>query len=634
MVEIGYTTACQGFVYEPEASVPGGLLFDNKCESMVKLSQILTALSKNRVSQNTLALFFTLIVLTLCLATVIFVWPENSVYGKDTGLRFLQLLNFRRGSFAIQYPGYSLDPELSFAPYDPAVLINREIYIFITPLLPLLSVPFYTLFGYAGIYVVPILGALGASFVTYKIAQEIEIRSPAPLILILSMATPVLFYALSFWDHTLALFLAGLGLLLLVRALKHDNTLYALASGGAFGVGVWNRYELYAFSAAAFLGFLLTHPKERQLLRHFGVWGIGFSLAVIPLWIFNTILYHHPFGPSIGFRFSNIIPLLEFRSAVITFPGSAVSVPLWQRMITVIATHWVGGIPTRAMSISFGLSFGFLALVLRARALRSRTVILLSAVGLFIATDIALLLSSEFLLTGLLTTTPFLVMFFAYRSHGVNVVQNRIVSALVLTFLLFVVLGALTALSTGGPQWGPRYLLPAYIPLTLVAVHVMEQQYDELSALKRPIYSIVWSALLVMSLATQVKGLTAQYHLRQSRQFAHELIPQLPVEVIVSDGYQFLIEMAAYHYDYDKKFLFVEDEQEYNQLLETLEVHAIDTYAYFSLVEGNVSPTAKLEQFRVVPIDPPIYTFQRLESTYRRQYQPRRGLVLMEKENQ
>ncbi|MCJ7619716.1 MAG: hypothetical protein MUP64_05815, partial [Anaerolineae bacterium] len=181
------------------------------------------------------------------------VLPKAAFFSSDEGLKLIQVQNFLRkgwSDFTIDYPGRWLDPDLSFVPINnpPPLMQGERIFAAYPVFFPLLATPLYSLLGYAGLYVIPVVSGLATVLVTWWLARLLGARGSSS-ILVLGLCTPLLFYSLLFWDHTLGTLLATVALLLVIRTLLQRDRRWLLGGGAILGVSIWARTELYALAA-------------------------------------------------------------------------------------------------------------------------------------------------------------------------------------------------------------------------------------------------------------------------------------------------------------------------------------------------------------------------------------------------
>ena len=160
---------------------------------------------------------------------------------------------------------------------------------------PLLSAPFYRLFGFRGLHVLPGLAAvvIWAAFLVG--ARRLGLSPPQRTfaVALLVFGTPVALYGAMFWEHTLAVAFAFGGLVLLLE--RGVTPAWRLAAGGALvGASVWFREELLAL-ALALAGVSLLPERLRRAsgLPRRNAWAIGLGVgsAVFIYLSFNLFVY-------------------------------------------------------------------------------------------------------------------------------------------------------------------------------------------------------------------------------------------------------------------------------------------------------------------------------------------------------
>ena len=174
-------------------------------------------------NQDTLRFTIATALLSLIyLAIAWFYLPPDSIWSPDEGAKLLQTKSLRLQDgglmLDIEYLGEPIDPGLTFALSDPVrdllSVVDGRLTFERLPVFTLASLPFYKLLGMRGLYILPALfGALAALITTFLLDRPAR-RWPA--FLLVAFGSPVLIYAVLYWEHTLAcsLGLAGAAILL------------------------------------------------------------------------------------------------------------------------------------------------------------------------------------------------------------------------------------------------------------------------------------------------------------------------------------------------------------------------------------------------------------------------------------
>ena len=214
-----------------------------------------------------------------------FFLSSGTFFASDTGLRFLQIRELLRQdwqSLSVAYPGQFLDPELRFIPYYYAyAIINNQIYLSISPFFPLLAAFFYDKLGTAGLPVVPMLGGLATAVGVYALCQSQKVVRGRLAMWTTVFATPIVFYSVTLWDHTLANACAIWSLTGISYG-WHKKTWWPVLLGGmAAGLGAGQRPEMYVFMIALGLSALIVFWKQWTVLISVG---IGVILSLTAVW--------------------------------------------------------------------------------------------------------------------------------------------------------------------------------------------------------------------------------------------------------------------------------------------------------------------------------------------------------------
>jgi hypothetical protein len=126
-----------------------------------------------------------------------------------------------------------------------------------------LGVPLYDAGGTAGLLLLPLAGSLIAAYGGRRLALALGARSGWGAFWLVGTATPMLFYAGDFWEHS-----AAVGLALLALALALDGgTPRALAAGLLGGVAIVLRTEMVLYAVALGVGLVLLRDERRAWLR-------------------------------------------------------------------------------------------------------------------------------------------------------------------------------------------------------------------------------------------------------------------------------------------------------------------------------------------------------------------------------
>src|SRR3990172_7627008 len=147
--------------------------------------------------------------------------PEDVFYSGDLGLKYLMLQQYARGNFSLYLDNEKPDWvneawDDGLYPIKPPFVIQQEggrVVLF--PIwFQLVSTPFYLLFGFRGLYILPTLALWLVWWRFIILARFSKFPGWVTLLLVIGFifGTPLLVYGAIFWEHTLAVFLVLVGL--------------------------------------------------------------------------------------------------------------------------------------------------------------------------------------------------------------------------------------------------------------------------------------------------------------------------------------------------------------------------------------------------------------------------------------
>ncbi len=205
-------------------------------------------------------------------------------------------------------------------PFTPPYVYSMGAERFITfPFtFPLVSAPFYALFGDRGLYIVPLLALWSIWFRFWQIGRRARWDSLALCIGLVTLifASPLTLYGDMYWEHTLAVALAfwGVSALLFPRSSSNSQSTNpsanhsllsarrALGSGILIALAVWFRPEflclIVAVSMTAIMSWLLPQWRMSPPLTFAKVFMlIGAMVCTVGVFFaLNYSIYGHPLG--------------------------------------------------------------------------------------------------------------------------------------------------------------------------------------------------------------------------------------------------------------------------------------------------------------------------------------------------
>ncbi|MFB2978672.1 LA_3751/LA_3752 family putative glycosyltransferase [Microseira sp. BLCC-F43] len=260
------------------------------------------------------------IIFTLYLQLLI---PEDVFFSGDAGLK--ALLSKQLGSGQLRFD--LVPPPQTWV----QKLWNNGLYPFETPFVyklydkywitfpytfPLVTAPFYALFGYRGFYLVPLVATWAIWLSFYWACRRLKINSLLTAIglAVVIFASHLSMYSAMYWEHSLAVALAfhGFSTLLIPGNSQGLSKKDAILSGVLIGLAVWFRPEflclvglgvalvyfasLNQFRQLDFINKRLTLGKLNYLTKNREIFVISMVVTVALFFVSNKLIYNHPLG--------------------------------------------------------------------------------------------------------------------------------------------------------------------------------------------------------------------------------------------------------------------------------------------------------------------------------------------------
>ncbi|MBK8987823.1 MAG: hypothetical protein IPM39_17440 [Chloroflexi bacterium] len=491
--------------------------------------------------------------------------------GSDTGLRFLQireLIAQNWQSLAVRYPGQYLDPNFKYVPFYYAyALINNKIYLSISPFLPLLSSLFYNKLGMAGLPVVPVLSSLATAIGVYILGKQQRIVYPHLAMWAAIIATPLIFYTVVLWDHTLIAMCAVWSVVWLAYGWRQNKWWPALLSGATAGIGVGQRPEMYVIIISLALSLLVVFRSRFRMIIAFAV---GLLLSILFIWWWQYGWYGHPLGMptahnlmGYGKPITHHLPLQGGNPV----PQYAVA----SKFLGLLEARNIPGFGTFVLLM---LSIVLMTIGLR----RERQTVLKIGFGFSLAGyGLCIGFGLQDFMSGLLPTFPLLVFAISTDPQAKDEDNLRITRFVLTTSAVFLAMMLAVWPAYGGLQWGARYLLPVYPLLMFLAFanfsdFVQRPSFGLPDDVKRMALS-----LLVISILIQSVGLWQLDRQIEEQTKMRTLIEGIEARVIMTNRPFLPAEMSSVT---DKIFLYVSEEADFYDLLPRFWRQGIREFAY------------------------------------------------------
>lgn len=501
----------------------------------------------------------TLAVTLIYVSLLIWVIPLNGLWSGDQGVKLIQiiaLLQSKLHNLELPYPSAVLDPSATLSPL-PTMMAwqygGRYYSPFSYAYAVLTAIPFFT-FGYPGLYVIPVGATTVTLAVTAALAKQIAPAFQWEVPLLLGLATPLGFYALVLWEHALAVCLTTLAVFCLIQAMRQQRIAIAFLSGVFASLAFWMRSETIWLAPALLAAVMWTTPNNRRL---YGAYIIGWILGAMPLFIFNSLVFHHLLGPQVAVNYrmldiANPATFLSLRADIfkVMVVDIAADVPFWSTaaiMILLVVSHrWI--YPWLVLGVALMIIWGLLTT------------------------------SPLSLRTGLVSTFPLVV--FAARSGPQNSPQRLSIKFLVIAVLMYTIGVVLTAPNDGGAQWGPRYLLPVVPLVLLLSLNGVARLLDEQYGIPRSALILALVLVVVSSVWIQIRGVRRLQASAQDTLHIVQIVNTRPHQVVATDvwfGPQILAPLF-----FDHNVLWLSSPEKLNDLHALLQRNQISGFTYLS----------------------------------------------------
>jgi hypothetical protein len=456
--------------------------------------------------------------------------PPDGFFSSDEGVKFIQLRALAENGFRsarIPWPGDGLGLDRRYAVVERFFeLRGGELYSPHPLLFALASAWGWLLFGFRGLYILPLFAGAAAAALTMRLAREFGARRPWLAGAVVAFASPIFFYSLCYWEHTaaVALWLGGFALLL-----KRSRP-RLLGAGALWGLGAAIRPEFYWLAAWSVAALFLFYKGERVRAAAwpaaaFAVTAAGLELIMQAAWGQPAFMR---FGANLGY----VMP----RGAMMFLYGVDHSL--------VAFTPWPLGV-----AAAFVLLFVLIGFKWRP--------------GVYVAAGAAVLLALAYaqFFRGYATSLPaafpaifglvFLARAEVRRSFGRMPPREKSFYAAASAFAvtLFVVIP-----DSSGYAWGPRFLLYV-LPAAAVA---LTREVEAKGGRDRVLRVAFVGSFLALSAAMQVFGLVRLAEGKTARRELTAFLASRPAAPVLTNKW-YLASYAAPLY-FRQPFVLIADE--------------------------------------------------------------------------
>lgn len=447
-------------------------------------------------------LLFLCLIAAVYLACFLWIGGYGAFWSEDAGVKYLQVVNLIGSHWkdsSIGYPGRSIDPRLEFNPLAGTHTFVRDGRICsIYPVaFSFLSSLLYARLGFPGLYLLPFLSTLAMIGLVYKIGGLIlGSRRAVVASTVAAFSCPTFFYAFTFWEMNVAALLLLGGVYLVIRNGDTASPSDALGGGIIMGAAVFFREEGILLIASLVIVRCVFNRDARggaMVLIGAGIAGVAGGLiggSGMAHLLHNVAVRPREFGSIAGF--------IQYKWGLI-----------WELLF--------GGNPNAWTNLALLLPWGAyaLALIMARRgghreamdAAHERDV--LAALSVILAGHCVYLwlCSTSRYPVRLTMTTSGLLMFSPWVAFGAWMPQRRnpLLSEPLWISVLCITLVCVFAPTSGGLQWGPRYLVIVYPLLALVSCASFAAWREESG--HRAWLTALFAAFVLMGALNEIRGL-------------------------------------------------------------------------------------------------------------------------------
>ena len=403
------------------------------------------------------------------------VLPAGGYWSVDNGYKRIQADNIRFTPWldlSIDYPGRRLDPSLRYVPFGLLFhyVWRGEIHLTQSPAIAIVGKPFAEWLGGRGELVVPMLSGLVSLWLTSKVMRKLDAHPAWIGVLLTGLATPLIFYSLNFWEHTLGVAL-GLGAVALALEEAEQPPVWRnyWLSGALAALAGGVRKELLML--ALMLGSVLAFDvlKRRRGVRYLALWAGGCAAVLVILEAFSYINSGNIIPPELRV---SVTPQYTPRAYILVHGAGSIAHFLFGP-----TSGWIGYWLTIALG-AYGLAQWIASAPLRG-AIQG---IALAALGLG-TWSLAQQYARDGNVYGVLNVSPFLALGFAPGAMNASAARRLFIIVFGFWGLAVLGLGLLTATGPwhSAQEWGARFMLVVFPVATVWAVSGLRRIWEQAS---------------------------------------------------------------------------------------------------------------------------------------------------------
>jgi hypothetical protein len=456
--------------------------------------------------------------------------PSETVWIVDCGSKALQarqLLDTGFRSLELSNPSPRLDPEgLAFPIPAPFAVRRGGGFVSQYPIAyAALAAPALAALGEPGLRLPAALGAAACALLfTLWAAPALGAAWATAGGGVLALASPLVFYGVTIWEHSLTVALSLLAAWLATRA----GAGRLVAAGLCVGAAAWLREELALVAPALALGAYL----QRRRLGEVAWLAAGAAPLGAALVAFNLRAFGHPLGvhvgENVGLRPSlTATQALGDLGAVLAGAGATPGEGAWlaaallAAVLAGAALAWRGRRLWCGLAVCLGLGLAAWGVGFRALAVSPHPLLTLTQYnGLLVQMPAAALAGMGSVLV--------------WRDPGLAPLRLGVAAGLTFLVLALALRVSVTPFATGG-HWGPRMLLPALPALAALALASLRAGLGSGATAGRRLAGVGAAALVTAGLASSVLALRLLDSQKRDTLELQQAILAAPPEVAVTN---------------------------------------------------------------------------------------------------
>ncbi len=522
------------------------------------------------------ALVCGVLVFGVCLA-VIRIPPVEPYWIVDNAAKAVmaeRLVGSHFRDFSFEHPGGGIDPAGAFFPVPGYAIPYADRFISIFPVTySAVAAPLLALFGPTGLRVPAAFGASAcAALLAIWLIPVVGRAWAVGAAMTLALASPLFFYGITVWEHSLT---AALSLAAWMLATRRDLR-RLLAAGGLIALAIWFRAELALMGVALASTLALRWRRALPLLAL----AAGALLPLIALLVFNHAVYGDWIGPHVS---ENVRPADVFSNLGMNAFAIRARV-----LMSLLAGLGSGGAESWALGLALGLAWGTGMLAASRKASWGTWIALTLSLATWAVGFREIIEAQRPLLAlvrfnGLLVQMPlaglagagFVV---AWRSPDYSELRWGLLTGVVYIGITILVGISVHTAFAAGVHWGPRVLAPAFPALVVLAVAALRDIESS-----RPRAAWAGAALLtVAGIASSalVAGLVVDQK-SETAQLEQEIRSQAATVLVVHDAIfaQHLVGLWG-----DKEILRAPNRAALQKLRRYLGARGLESFLLFSPV--------------------------------------------------